>query len=92
MDCRRPGWIPRSFDRHLTAVPCVNRQKLAGEVGDAVRFVQYARNLVVHPGKSVRETPWLPALGETEFGVVYGITRVVLDQLYDVLMYPAGRP
>jgi hypothetical protein len=36
--------------------------------------------------------PWLEALGETEFGGVYGITRAVIDQLYDVLMHPAGRP
>jgi hypothetical protein len=26
--------------------------KLTGEIGDAVRFVQYARNLVVHPAST----------------------------------------
>jgi hypothetical protein len=83
------GWLPANRASIPEDEPV---EKLAGEVGDAVRFVQYARNLVVHPGKYVRETPWLPALGETEFGVVCGIARAVIDRLYDVLMHPAGRP
>jgi hypothetical protein len=83
------GWLPAS----RTSIPEDEAvEKLAGEVGDAVRFVQYARNLVVHAGKYVRETPWLQALGETEYRVVYGITRAVIDQLYDALMRPAGKP
>ena len=82
-------WLPAS----RTSIPEDEPvQKLAGEVGDAVRFVQYARNLVVHPGKYVRETPWLSALGESEYRVVYGITRAVIDQLYGVLMRPADTP
>jgi hypothetical protein len=57
-------WLPAS----RTSIPDDEPvEKLAGEVGDAVRFVQYARNLVVHPGKYVRETPWLSALGENEY-------------------------
>lgn len=83
------GWLPASRASIPGDEPV---EKLAGEVGDAVRFVQYARNLVVHPGKYVRETPWLQGLGETEYRVVYGISRAVIDQLYDVLMRPAGRP
>jgi hypothetical protein len=83
------GWLPANRASIPEDEPV---EKLVGEVGDAVRFVQYARNLVVHPGKYVRETPWLAALGETEFGVVYSITRAVIDQLYHVLMHPAGMP
>lgn len=64
--------------------------KLAGEVGDAVRFVQYARNLVVHPGKYVLETLWLPKLDEREYRVVYGVTRAVIDHLYANLAADGG--
>ncbi len=72
-------WLPAS----RTSIPEDEAvEKLAGEVGDAVRFVQYARNLVVHPGKYVLETPWLPVLGESEYRIVYGIMRAVIDQLY----------
>jgi hypothetical protein len=66
--------------------------KLAGEVGDAVRFVQYARNLTVHPGKHALETPWLPALGQDEYTIVYGVTRLVFDHLYRVLTGPDDTP
>jgi hypothetical protein len=64
--------------------------KLAGEVGDAVRFVQYARNLVAHPGKHVMGTPWLSVLGEDEYTIVYGVTRQVIDQLHASLPGPSG--
>lgn len=76
------GWLPAT----RTSVP--NDQavdKLTGEMGDAVRFVQYARNLVVHPGKHVLETPWLAALGEDEYVVVYGVSRKGLDHLHAAL-------
>ena len=57
-----------------------------------MRFVQCARNLVVHRGKYVRETPWLSAPDENEYRVAYGITRAAIDQLYGVLMRPADTP
>jgi hypothetical protein len=82
-------WLPAS----RATVPYEEAvEKLAGEVGDAVRFVQYARNLVVHPGKYVLETPWLFVLGEKEYRIVYGITRAVIDELYAVLAHAAGTP
>lgn len=56
--------------------------KLAGEVGDAVRFVQYTRNLMVHPGKHALEMPWLE-IGAREYDLVYGISRMVFDHLYE---------
>jgi hypothetical protein len=72
-------WLPASrvTVRYDEAI-----EKLAAEVGDAVRFVQYARNLVVHPGRHVLETPRLFVLGEKAYRTVYGITRAVIDQLY----------
>jgi hypothetical protein len=78
-------WLPASRANLPNDAPV---EKLAGQVGDAVRFVQYARNLVVHPGKYVRETPWLSVLGAKEYRIVYGITRAVIDQLYAVLTQP----
>lgn len=43
--------------------------KLDGEIGDAVRFVQYARNLTVHPGRHVHDMPWLESLGRDEYTI-----------------------
>lgn len=73
------GWLPATRVR-ITADRAID--KLTGEIGDAVRFVQYARNLVVHPGKYVLDTPWLPTLGEDEYAIVYGVTRAVMDHLH----------
>ncbi len=57
------AWLPAS----QASIPDDEAvDKLLGEIGDAIRFVQYARNLVVHLGKYVRHTPWLPVLGESE--------------------------
>jgi len=56
-----------------------------------VRFVQYARNLAVHPGKHALDTPWL-TLGKNEYTIVYGVTRKVIDHLYAALSGPDDRP
>ncbi len=64
--------------------------KLAGEVGDAVRFVQYARNLAAHPGKHAAEMTWLASLGRREYELVYGISRTVLDHLHKLLADDQG--
>lgn len=83
------GWLSAS----RTSVPNEEAvEKLAGEVGDAIRFVQYARNLVVHPGKHVLEKLWLAALGRDEYEIVYGVTRAVIDHLNAALTDPGGRP
>ena len=44
-----------------------------------MRFVQYARNLVAHPGKQVYELPWMESLGRDEYTIVYGVTRLVIQ-------------
>jgi len=76
------NWLPAT----RTSIPNEEAvEKLAGEVGDAVRFVQYARNLVVHPGKYALEAPWLAALGQDEYTIVYAVTRRVIDHLYAAL-------
>ncbi len=76
------GWLPATR-ASIATDPAID--KLVGEIGDAVRFVQYARNLVADPGKHVLETPWLHALGKDEYTIVYGVTRSVIDHLYAAL-------
>lgn len=71
-------WLPTSEEARSAAEPV---EKLAGDVGDAVRFIQEVRNLVVHPGKYVRGDYW-PTIGRDEYDVVYGVGRAVLDHLY----------
>jgi hypothetical protein len=72
------GWLPTSEEVVQAAEPV---EKLAGDVGDAVRFIQEVRNLIVHPGKYVRGAYW-PTFGRDEYDVVYGIGRAVLDHLH----------
>jgi hypothetical protein len=74
-------WLPTAGGSIAAAEPV---EKLAGEVGDAVRFIQEVRNLVVHPGKYVRGDYW-PTIGRDEYEVVYGIARAVLDHSYAVI-------
>lgn len=57
---------------------------LDGETGDAIRFIQYLRNVTGHPGKHVKEVPWL-ALGKDEWGLVQGIASVVFEHLNEAL-------
>ncbi len=75
------GWLPTAGGGITAAEPV---EKLSGEVGDAVRFIQEVRNLVAHPGKYVRGDYW-PTIGRPEYDVVYGIARAVLDRLYTAL-------
>ncbi len=81
-------WLPAS----RAAIPNEDAvDKLTGEVGDAVRFVQYTRNLAVHPGKHASEMTWLE-IGQREFDLVYGISRMVFDHLYEFMNDDPGRP
>lgn len=75
------GWLPISEEVVPSSGPV---EKLAGDVGDAVRFIQEVRNLVVHPGKYVRSEYW-PTFGRDEYDVVYGVGRAVLDHLHDAV-------
>jgi hypothetical protein len=59
--------------------------KLSGEIGDAVGFVQYSRNLTVHPGRHVHDMPWLESLGRDEYSIVYGVARGAFDHLHEAL-------
>lgn len=59
--------------------------KLGGETGDAVRLVQYARNLTVHPGRHVHDMPWLESLGRDEYTIAYGVARGVFTHLHRAL-------
>lgn len=80
---RRPSWLTSAA-----------RQARCSRLGAGVTLEppHWTGALVVHPGKYVHETPWLPALGENQCRVVYGITRAVIEELYGALMYLAGTP
>jgi len=80
----RMGWLPIDDALEPDDEPAA---RLLGEVGDAIRFVLYMRNLAAHPGKYAYDTPQLAGLGlgQEEYDVVYGITRAVFDQLYAAL-------
>ena len=78
------GWLPIDDELGPEDEPAA---KLLGEVGDAIRFVQYMRNLAAHPGKYAYDTPRLDGLGlgQEEYDVAYGVTRTVFDHLYAAL-------
>ena len=73
----RMSWLPSTIGQlpndRIT-------ETLAGEVGDAVRFVQYMRNIAGHPGKHVAEVPWL-TIGKSESDLVLGIADAVFERL-----------
>lgn len=71
------GWLPTTLPR-LPNERIV--EALDGEIGDAVRFLQYVRNLVCHPGKRVDEVPWLE-VGESEAELMVGIAGTVFEHL-----------
>ena len=73
-------WLP--VTKELSSKAPV--EKLVGEVGDAMRFVQYVRNLAVHPGKHAYETSWL-TIGQREYDIVHGVAQTVFDRLYELL-------
>jgi hypothetical protein len=62
-------WLPVTGGALSVAEPI---DKLAGEVGDAVRFIQEVRNLVVHLGKYLRGDYW-PTIGRIEYDIVTGL-------------------
>jgi hypothetical protein len=57
---------------------------LDGKTGDAIRFIQYLRNVTGHPGKHVTEVPWL-TVGEDEWELVRGIASAVFEHLSEAL-------
>jgi len=59
-------------------------EALGGKVGDAVRFIQYMRNVTGHPGKRVGEVPWLE-IGKVETDLMLGIADAVFEHLYKAL-------
>ncbi|MFE1832852.1 hypothetical protein [Streptomyces sviceus] len=77
----RMKWLPTSGEAGSATEPA---ERLVGEVGDAVRFIQEVRNFVAHPGKYVRSEYW-PTIGRAEYDVVYGVARAVLDHLHEAI-------
>ena len=70
-------WLPSTMDR----VPNDRiTEMLVGEVGDAVHFVRYLRNIATHPAKHVAEVPWL-TITKHEAELALGIAAAVFEHL-----------
>ena len=70
-------WLPSVMDR----VPDHEiTEMLAGDVGDAVRFVKFMRNVAAHPAKHVAEVPWL-TVSKLEAELMLGIAASVFGHL-----------
>lgn len=54
------------------------------EVGDAIEFVRWLRNLAAHPGRHIRDAQQVH-LGEVAYRNVYGVMASVFDETYRVI-------
>ena len=78
---RKAGWLP-------SVLPDTRGEifaNLDGQVGDAVRFVERLRNMIVHPGAYIREA-LRPDVGDEEhmrltYQLIDGILAEVFDRL-----------
>jgi hypothetical protein len=74
---RRARWLP--------AVGSGEPRDLnAAEVGDAVEFVRWIRDLAAHPGRHIREAA-TAELGEIAYQNAYGILRAAFDETHRVI-------
>ena len=81
---RQAGWLPALG----TGEP---RDLNEGEVGDAIEFVRWLRNLAAHPGRHIREAAHAD-LGEVAYRNAYGVVTAVFDATYDVIQSLGGQP
>lgn len=74
---RKTGWLPALGDGQP-------RDLNESEVGDAVEFVRWLRDLAAHPGRHVREAPMIN-VGEAAYRNSYSVLRAVFDETYNVI-------
>lgn len=74
---RHAGWLPALGDGEP-------RDLDESEVGDAVEFVRWLRDLAAHPGRHVREAPEAH-VGEAAYRNAYGVVEAVFDETYKVI-------
>jgi hypothetical protein len=91
---RAAGWLATRLPAASATTPGVPAAKgvteeifdsLNGEIGDALKFVQRLRNMIVHPGAYVRE-PLRPHTGNDEhMRQTYELMDGILSHLFDRL-------
>lgn len=74
---RRSGWLPALGSGEP-------RDLNESEVGDAIEFVRWLRDVAAHPGRHIREAPKID-LGEAAYRNAYGVLTAVFDQTYEVI-------
>jgi hypothetical protein len=70
---------------------------LAGDTGDAIRFVNGIRNMATHPGAAIRSTEPRPNFDDVEhmkptYEVAVGVAAAVFDELNRALVAADDRP
>jgi hypothetical protein len=74
---RQAGWLPALGSGEP-------RDLNEAEVGDAVEFVRWLRDLAAHPGRHIREGR-ATYLGEVAYRNAYGVLAAVFDETYKVM-------
>jgi len=74
---RQEGWLPALG----TGEP---RDLNESEVGDAVEFVRWLRNVAAHPGRHIRDLAQVQ-LGEVAYRNAYGVVVAAFDETYNVI-------
>jgi hypothetical protein len=74
---RREGWLPALGSGEP-------RDLNESEVGDAVEFVRWLRNLAAHPGRHIRDAAQVH-LGEVAYRNAYGVVAAAFNETYEVI-------
>ena len=78
---RKAGWLP-------SAQPSAQNEIFAdldGQAGDALRFVERLRNMIVHPGAYVRETLSPDINNEQHLQLTYHLIDGILAEVFEHL-------
>jgi len=80
---RKAGWVETTLPLNsFAADPSV---ALMGGVGDAVDFIRLLRDAFAHPGRHVRELPWLDSADERVMRPTYEVAEGILGTLFERL-------
>jgi hypothetical protein len=63
---------------------------LAGDVGDAMAFVQRLRNALAHPGRHIGDLSWLNVADDTVMKPTYELCEGIAGEVFDRLRQAIG--